>query len=221
MPDFGRMIDEFIYNVIVLIAGVHWSLQKALLMAGYTIKLINQWLIENAFVPIIAQTNDSLRIAVGYVFIVALLVLGITYLLAAFIRLEVVNPRSALLWYGAGLLFFAIGPSFYQGMNAFRLNIAQVMYLSVLDSLESNTGNSFSSLSQVDSNDLDLGNLCDQFDVYLPGATGPGPIDGLDIALAYLRGHAQDVMGYPQPVYSPGCGAYFMNPNPSTWAGEG
>ena len=81
MPDFARMIDEFQYTIIVLIAGVHWSLQKALLMAGYTIKLINQWLIENAFVPIIAQTNDSLRIAVGYVFIVALLVLGITYLL--------------------------------------------------------------------------------------------------------------------------------------------
>jgi hypothetical protein len=221
MPDFARMIDEFQYTIIVLIAGVHWSLQKALLMAGYTIKLINQWLIENAFVPIIAQTNDSLRIAVGYVFIVALLVLGITYLLAAFIRLEVVSPRSALLWYGAGLLFFAIGPSFYQGMNEFRLNIAQVMYLSVLDSLEANEGNSFSSLSQIDSNDLDLGSLCDQFDVYLPGATGPGPIDGLDIAMAYLRGHAQDVMGYPQPVYSPGCGIYFMNPNPSTWAGEG
>jgi hypothetical protein len=52
MPDFGRMIDELIYSVIVMIAGVHWSLQKAVIMAGYTIKLINQWLIENAFVPI-------------------------------------------------------------------------------------------------------------------------------------------------------------------------
>jgi hypothetical protein len=221
MPDFARMLDELQYNIIVMLAGVHWSLQKALLMAGYTIKLINQWLIENAFVPIIAQTNDSLRIAVGYVFIVALLVLGITYLLAAFIRLDVVSPRSAIMWYVAGLLFFSIGPSFYQGMNEFRLNIAQVMYLSVLNGLQSNTGSAFSSLSQVNSNDLALGPLCDQFDVYLPGATGPGPIDGLDIAMAYLRGHAQDVMGYPQPVYSPGCGIYLMNPNPSTWAGAG
>src|SRR5689334_2574157 len=122
MPDFARMLDELQYNIIVMLAGVHWSLQKALLMAGYTIKLINQFLIDNAFVPIISQTNDSLRIAVGYVFIVALLVLGITYLLAAFIRLEVVSPRSAIMWYVAGLLFFSIGPSFYQGMNTFRLN---------------------------------------------------------------------------------------------------
>lgn len=220
MPDFARMIDELQYSIIVLIAGIHWSLQEALLMAGYTVKLVNQWLIENAFMPIIAQTNNSLGMAVSVVFVVALLVLGITYLLAAFIRLDVVNPRSAIMWYVAGLLFFTIGPSLYQGMNAFRLNISQMMYLSVLQGLDDNAGD-FSSLAQVNSNDIGLGSLCDQFDVYLPGATGPGPIDGLDIAMAYLRGHAQDVMGYPQPVYSPGCTMYFQNPNASTWAGVG
>ena len=220
MPDFARMIDELQYSMIVLIAGVHWSLQEAVLMAGYTIKLVNQWLIENAFMPIIAQTNNSLGLALSWVFIVALLVLGITYLLAAFIRLDVVAPRSAIMWYVAGVLFFTIGPSFYQGMNTFRLNISQVMYLSVLQGLDDNAGD-FSSLAQVNSNDLDLGALCDHFDVYLPGAAGPGPIDGLDIALAYLRGHAQDVMGYPQPVYSPGCPPYLLNPNSSTWAGVG
>ncbi len=220
MPDFARMIDELQYSIIVLIAGIHWSLQEAVLMAGYTIKLVNQWLIENAFMPIIAQTNNSLGLALSWVFIVALLVLGITYLLAAFIRLDVVAPRSAIMWYVAGVMFFTIGPSFYQGMNTFRLNISQVMYLSVLQGLDDNAGD-FSSLAQVNSNDLDLGALCDHFDVYLPGAAGPGPIDGLDITLAYLRGHAQDVMGYPQPVYSPGCPPYLLNPNSSTWAGAG
>ena len=76
MPDFARMIDELSYSVIVLIAGIHWSLQEALLMAGYTVKLVNQWLIKNAFMPIIAQTNDSLSLAIGVVFVVALLVLS-------------------------------------------------------------------------------------------------------------------------------------------------
>ncbi len=209
------MLDELQYNLIVLIAGTHWGLQKAVLMAGYTVKLVNQWLIENAFVPLIAQTNDSLRVAVSWVFIVALLVLGITYLLAAFIRLEVVNPRSAIMWYIAGILFFTVGPSFYQGMNTFRLNLSQLMYVSVLQGLDDNAGD-FSSLAQVDSNDLDLGALCDQFDVYLPDASGPGALDGLDIAMAYLRGHAQDVMGYPQPIFSPGCGVYLLNQNPFT-----
>lgn len=69
------------------------------------------------------------------------------------------------------------------------------MYLNVLQGVDDNTGD-FSSLAQINSNDFALGNLCDQFDSYLSGATGLGPIDRLDIALAYLRGHAQDVMGY-------------------------
>ena len=71
MPDFARMIDELQYSIIALIAGIHWSLQEALLMAGYTVKLVNQWLIENAFMPIIAQTNNSLGMAVSVVFVVA------------------------------------------------------------------------------------------------------------------------------------------------------
>src|SRR5687768_835869 len=123
MPDFARMLDEVQYTLIVLMAGVHWSVQKALLMGGFTVKLINQWLIDHAFMPLIAQTNDSLRVALGYVFVVALLILGITYLVSAFIRLDVVHPRSAILWYVAGMLFFTLGPNLYQGMNDFRLNI--------------------------------------------------------------------------------------------------
>jgi hypothetical protein len=218
MLDFSKIIYEFQYNLIVMVSGIHWSLQKAILMAGYTVKVLNIWLIDQAFAPIIAGVNSSLGIAVSYVFIVALLVLGLTYLLAAFIRLEVVNPRSALMWYVAGALFFAIGPNFYQGMNAFRLNIAQVMYLSVLEGLQANAGD-FSSLAQVNSHDLDLGSLCDHLDVYLPGATGVGPIDGLDIALSYLRAHAEDVMGYPQPIFVPSCPPYLLNSNPATWAG--
>jgi hypothetical protein len=217
MPDFSLMLDELTYSLIVMVAGIHWSLQKSVLMAGYTVKLINQWLIESAFAPLIAQTSDSLRVAVGYVFVIALLVLGLTYLLAALVRWDVVSPRSALLWYAAGALFFTVGPSFYQSVNGFRLAIGQAMYLSVLDGMDEHAGD-FSSLAQIGSSDLGLGTLCDQFDVYLPGASGPGAIDGLDIALAYLRGHAQDVMGYPQPVFSP-CGAYLQNPNPATWAG--
>lgn len=117
MPDFARMMDEMLYSIIASLAGVHWGMQKAVLMAGYTVKLINQWLIENAFMPIIGQTNDSLWVAVNVVFVVVLLVLGITYMLAAFVRLEVVSPRSAIMWYVAGALFFAIGPGLYQGIS--------------------------------------------------------------------------------------------------------
>ncbi|MCI0750114.1 MAG: hypothetical protein L0Y32_06190 [Nevskiales bacterium] len=205
-------IDTFWYNLILSLAGLHWSLLRGLLMMGYTIELVNGWLLENAFAPLIAQTNASLSVAVSFAFVIALLILGLTYLLAAFIWLEVVNFRSAILWYIAGALFFTLGPALYRGMNDFRTGIAQGFYLSTLQGLQDNMGATFGSLDQVETTDLALGPLCDYLGVYLPGATGPGGIDGLDVALAYLRADGPDVMGYPYPVFSPGCPARLLNP---------
>jgi hypothetical protein len=205
-------IDTFWYNLILSLAGLQWSLLRGFIMMGYTIELINRWLAANAFAPLIQFTNNSLQVAVSLAFVIALLVLGITYLLAAFVRLDVVNPRSAILWYVAGWLFFSIGPSLYQGMNDLRLTIAEGFYASALQGLQNSAGGTFHSLDQVKSTDLDIGPLCDHLEVYLPGATAPGRIDGLDVALAYLRADGPDVMGYPQPIASPGCPAHLLNP---------
>jgi len=95
-------IDSLWYNLLFSLAGMGWSLQRAFLMMGYTIQLMNQWLIDYAFTPLITQTNASLQVAMGVVFVVALLVLGITYLLAAFARVRVVEAKSAIAWYLAG-----------------------------------------------------------------------------------------------------------------------
>ncbi len=105
-------IDSLWYNILLSLAGIHWSAQRAFIMMGYTIELMNTWLVNNAFTPLITQTNASLQIAVTAAFVIALLVLGITYLLAAFARIRVVESRSAIAWYLAGTLFFALGPQF-------------------------------------------------------------------------------------------------------------
>ncbi len=205
-------IDTFYYNLLLSIAGLHWSLLRGFIMMGYTIELINGWLAANVFTPLIAQTNNSLNVAVTLAFVVAMLVLGMTYLLAAFVRLDVVQPRSAITWYVAGALFFTLGPSLYAGMNDFRVTIGEAFYLSAFQGMQANVGGTFNSLNQVESPDLDIGPLCDNLGVYLPGATGGSGIDGMDVALAYLRADGPDVMGYPQPVYSPGCPTHLLNP---------
>lgn len=210
--DLKRAIDTFYYNIILSLAELHWSLLRGLALMGYTIETINQWLIEQAFVPLIQQTNASLNVAVSFAFIIALLILGLTYMLAALVHLEIVNFRSAITWYVAGALFFALGPSLYTGMNDFRTSIAQGFYISTLQGLQDNMGATFGSLDQVQSTDLALGPLCDYLGVYLPGASGAGAIDGLDVALAYLRADGPDVMGFPYPLYSPGCPAHLLQP---------
>jgi len=195
-------IDKLWYDLLHLLAVAGWTLQKGLFMMGHAIELANLWLAENAFAPLISQTNNQMRVTASLAFVIALIVLGITYLLAAFVRLEVVSPRSAIGWYLAGVVFFQLGPTLYQGMHDFRRDLSSGFYHVALDSMQS-AGSPFGSLAAVTSSDLPPLEACDALGPYLPGATmtpfGSG-VDGLDIALAYLRADGQDVMGYPSPI---------------------
>lgn len=195
-------IDQLWYDILRLLAAAGWTLQKGLFMMGHAIELANLWLVENAFAPLITQTSSQLRVTASLAFVIALVVLGITYLLAAFVRLEVVSPRSAIGWYLAGVVFFQLGPLLYQGMHEFRQDISAGFYNVALDSLQG-AGSPFRSLGAVRSDDLPPLQACDALGPYLPGANitrlGEG-VDGLDIALAYLLADGQDVMGYPPPV---------------------
>src|SRR5690606_34600522 len=110
-------IDKLWYDLLRLLALAGWTLQKGLFMMGHAIELANLWLVENAFAPLIQQTNNQMQVTAGLSFVIALIVLGITYLLAAFVKLDVVSPRSAIGWYLAGAVFFQLGPTLYQGMN--------------------------------------------------------------------------------------------------------
>ncbi len=197
-------LDALWYNVLFSLAGIGWGIQRGFIMMGYSIELLNQWLVEHAFSPLIAQTNASLQIAVSLAFVVALIVLGITYLLAAFARMRVVEPRSAIAWYLAAALFFTLGPELYRGMSDFRRTISQGLYASTLSGLQSVTGATFGSLGSVQGVDLPLLPLCDNLGTYMPGATTT-TIDGLDVALSYLRADGIDVMGYHPPWRAVGC----------------
>ena len=156
-----------------------------------------------------------MQIAVTAAFAIALLVLGITYLLAAFARVRVVEPRSAIAWYLAGALFFALGPQLYQGMNDFRLDVSQAFYASTLSGLQSATGTAFNSLDSVSSSDLGLIALCDNLGSYMP--VWNATIDGLDVALAYLRADGIDIMGYPSTPSDPHCQPHPPDPVTGTW----
>jgi hypothetical protein len=209
-------IDTLWYNLLYSLAGIGWGIQRAVLMMGYTLELMNQWLVEQAFMPLIAQTNASLQVAVSASFAVALIVLGITYLLAAFARIRVVEPRSAIAWYLAGAVFFALGPQLYQGMGDLRRELAQGFYASSLSGLQATTGTAFSSLNAVSSSELGLVSLCDNLGSYLP-VWNP-TIDGLDVALAYLRADGIDLMGYPSVPRDPACQPHTPDPLTGEWS---
>ena len=39
-------IDTLWYNLLLSLAALHWSVERAFLMMGYTIELMNQWLLK-------------------------------------------------------------------------------------------------------------------------------------------------------------------------------
>ena len=84
------------------------------------IGVLNNWTSANFFQPMIATSSQTFTPIISFFLFLALLILGITYLLAVFVRLDVVSPRSMAVWYLAGLLFFQLGPSFYASMNDLR-----------------------------------------------------------------------------------------------------
>jgi hypothetical protein len=196
-------IDTFWYQILMTLAAFQWSLLRGALMMGYTIQLLTNWLTNQAFAPLIQQTGASLQVATTWAFVLALFVLGFTYMLASIVRLDVVSPRNAILWYIAGVLFFQFGPALYRGMDDFRRSVSAAFYLSVLNAVQGQAGSALTSLNGVQTAELGILTPCDNFGPYLGRSGGGGAaiiIGGLDMALAYLRADGIDVMGYPYPT---------------------
>ena len=142
-----------------------------------------------------------MRVTASLSFVIALIVLGITYLLAAFVRLDVVSPRSAIGWYLAGAVFFQLGPQLYQGMNDFRRTSVPGSTTSRWTVCRARAARSVRS-ARCQSDDLPPLEACDALGPYLPDAT-PGSATtstGWTSRWPTCCADGQDVMGYPAPA---------------------
>ncbi|NJL55721.1 hypothetical protein HC928_11320 [bacterium] len=210
--DVEFMVDELWYNLLLLAAQIQWFLMKIAFVTGIIIDLVTDFIAEQAFAPLITQSNSQFGIAVSLSFTIAMLVLGLSYLIAHFIRFNVVEFKSAFTWYVLVALFFQLGPELYLGMNSLRSDINSFFYATSLDSIN----NSGSPLAPLTSNLADDGvpmlQPCDNFG-WMTGdisySAGEG-VDGLDIAMAYMLATSHDVLGNPPPVLG-NC----LTPNPA------
>jgi hypothetical protein len=83
---FWTLIYSSVYYVIQNFAFVHWFVIRIVLGVGFTIQSLNRALTTTFFAPLIQQTSSQMRVAVGLTWVVALFVLGITYLMGAFFK---------------------------------------------------------------------------------------------------------------------------------------
>jgi len=209
--DIQFMVDELWYNLLLLVAQIQWFLMKIAFVTGIIIDLVTDFIAEQAFAPLITQSNSQFGVAVSMSFTIAMLVLGLSYMIAHFIRFNVVEFKSAFTWYVLVALFFQLGPELYLGMNSLRSDINSFFYATSLQTV-SNSGSPLAPLSSNLSDDgIPMLPPCDNFG-WMTGNTtidlGQG-VDGLDIAMAYMLATSHDVLGNPPPVIG-NC----LTPNP-------
>ncbi|KAB2893779.1 MAG: hypothetical protein F9K28_07460 [Bacteroidetes bacterium] len=200
--DIQFMVDGLWYDLLALHAQIQWFLMKVFFILGIVIDLVTDFMAEQAFAPLITQSNSQFGIAVSMSFTIAMLVLGMSYMIAHFIRFNVVEFKSAFTWYVLVALFFQLGPELYLSMNSLRSDINSFFYATALESIN-NSGSPLSPLNNNLSNEgIPMLQPCDNFG-WLTGQTssqaGAG-VDGLDIGMAYMLATSRDVLGQPPPV---------------------
>ena len=182
------------YNISRTVAGFMWSISKMLITTGIGIGVLNQWLATNFFQPMIQLTSATMKPIVGVFMFAALGILGLSYLLAAFIRLNVVSLKSVIVWWFAGALFFSVGPELYLSMRQLHQNISSLFYASSLTTIS--TQNPFNKLAAGDpalsSPVYAMSPLCSNFPLLLSGSAGN--INGLDVALAFQKADGFDIV---------------------------
>jgi hypothetical protein len=187
------------YNILKGIAIILWALDRLLLAIGYFIAKFTEILIDKVFSPGLDRLGDNLRVnLLPVIFTVAVLLLGITYVLAAFWMkgVNLVDWKKAVAWLLGCLLFYTAAPDLFQQGEVLRRNLGGLMYETILDTTAQNCnavqGNSIRlpTLSELlpagvtwGTDDSGIGPLCNVFQGDLKYDKA---IDGLDVAFSYV-----------------------------------
>src|SRR5258708_7706326 len=130
-----------LYGIVTIIAQIMWSISKALITVGVQIGVLTDWITANFFQPMITMSGQTFKPIVGIFFFIAMILLGVSYLLAALVRLNVVNPRNMMLWWIAGAFFFSAGANIYASMRGLSQSLNGVFYASALNTIDNGATN--------------------------------------------------------------------------------
>jgi hypothetical protein len=113
-------LQSLFWNLIFEGAALLWVVGRALLNVGYFIMVLTGWMSQNIFAPLLDVVNNQTGLLVGPLFVIAMTILGFTYMLSVFGRFEVVRMRSAVMWLLFAAAMYSFGPGIYLGMEDFR-----------------------------------------------------------------------------------------------------
>lgn len=184
-------IFQALYNLLHAIAGIFWWIDQALLAVGYYIMALTDWLVNTALAPLITSVSQQTVGLLVPIFLIAMTILGITYLLAVFGYIQIVAMRSAILWLVFAAFIYQIGPDVYRGTEQLRRGFGGLFYEQGIDAL-SNGATDMTALSLIGtSSEAQMQTPANQFAPWIASDTS---VDGLDVAMAYLYADGCDVL---------------------------
>ena len=108
-------LQGLLWSLLFEVAALLWVLNRALLIVAYFLMALTGWISQQVFAPLLAVVGEQTGRLVGPVFVVAITVLALTYLLAVFGRFQVVSLRRAVLWLLFASALYTFGPNLYWG----------------------------------------------------------------------------------------------------------
>ncbi|MAU12440.1 MAG: hypothetical protein CL607_21630 [Anaerolineaceae bacterium] len=193
-------VMQLVYSVLFEMAAVIWSLERALLLTGYVVMSLTDWLVTQAFTPLLNALGAQTGIFLVPTFTIALLILALSYLIAMFLRVRVVEFKSAVVWFLVALLLFQGGAQIYGGIEDARRDIADTFYQQGL-AIMADGGGALAVLSDIgNGTEAPIPEPVNQFAPFLPSDQD---VDGLDVAMSYIGADGYDVIApdsAPHPV---------------------
>ncbi|MCB9460124.1 MAG: hypothetical protein H6670_10790 [Anaerolineaceae bacterium] len=193
-------VMQLVYSVLFEMAAVIWSFERALLLTGYVVMSLTDWLVTQAFTPLLTALGAQTGIFLVPTFTIALLILALSYLIAMFLRVRVVEFKSAVVWFLVALLLFQGGAQIYGGIEDARRDIADTFYQQGL-AIMADGGGALSVLSDIgNGTEAPIPEPVNQFAPFLPSDQD---VDGLDVAMSYIGADGYDVIApdsAPHPI---------------------
>ena len=225
-PDLGAVRDGIIFNLLNMMGGILWTLDRIMLMVSSILHWFRVLLVGGGgqdnllgiLMTQLLQGNELLKQLVYLGLMLAFTVMSFTLIARPLIgRFQAVDFQKVILWLFIAVLIFSAGPGMVAGLEGTRLGLQEQAHLIASTIQYQNEVNRFN--NQVVPNTVG--------DFWLPGQT-PGYVphlfgtavgsdcsagcNGLDAAAAFLgaeegditgaRAEARNTGGYPQALYS-------------------
>src|SRR5437868_2210427 len=137
-PDLGAIRDGIIFNILNMIGGILWTLDRIMLMVSSILHWFRVLLVGGGgqdnllgiLMTQLLQGNELLKQLVYLGLMLAFTVMSFTLIARPLIgRFQAVDFQKVILWFFIAVLIFSAGPGMVAGLESTRLGLQEQAHL--------------------------------------------------------------------------------------------